>query len=46
MGTSNLSGKPDEMQGGGGGGNLAMDLHLIQGGNYDTSGHFMLRKLR
>ena len=44
MGTSNLSGKPDEMQGGGG--NLAMDLHLIQGGNYDTSGHFMLRKLR
>ena len=30
----------------GGGGNLVMDLHLIQGGNYDTSGHFILRKLR
>ena len=43
MGISNLSGKPDEMQGGG---NLAMDLHLIQGGNCDTSGHFILRKLR
>ena len=32
MGTGKLSGKPGEMLGEGGGGNLAMDWRPIQGG--------------